>query len=83
VYVRPHELRIDRYSPGLSSREARVVHITPAGSVMKVRLRADEFGLMLNVDVAATEFAELKLTAGDNVYVSPRRMRVFVPEYTI
>jgi sulfate transport system ATP-binding protein len=83
VYVRPHELRIDRFNTGLSSLEAVVVHITPAGSVMKVRLRADEFGLLLNVDVAASEFAELKLKAGDQVFVSPRRVRVFVPDYTI
>jgi sulfate transport system ATP-binding protein len=83
VYVRPHELRIDRYSDGTSSLRAKVVHITPAGSVMKVRLRADEFGLLLNVDVAATEFAELKLKAGDWVYVAPRQLRVFVPDYAI
>jgi sulfate transport system ATP-binding protein len=83
VYVRSHELRIDRFSTGASSLEARVVHITPAGSVMKVRLKADEFGLVLNVDIAATEFAELKLVAGDQVYVSPRRVRLVVPDYSI
>ncbi|MFL5342579.1 MAG: sulfate/molybdate ABC transporter ATP-binding protein [Gemmataceae bacterium] len=83
VYVRPHELRIDRYSDGSSSLRAKVIHITPAGSVMKVRLKADEFGLLLNVDVAATEFAELRLKVDDLVYVVPRRMRVFVPDYSI
>ncbi len=36
VYVRPHELRIDRYSNGTESLQAKVVHITPAGSVIKV-----------------------------------------------
>ena len=30
VYVRPHELRIDRYNTGESSLEAKVVHVTPA-----------------------------------------------------
>ncbi|HEV3146022.1 MAG TPA: TOBE-like domain-containing protein [Gemmataceae bacterium] len=83
VYVRPHELRIDRYANGTSSLQAKVIHITPAGAVVKVRLRADEFGLLLNVDVAAGEFAELKLQPGDLVYVSPRRLRLFVPDYAI
>lgn len=83
VYVRPHELRIDRFSTGASSLEARIVHITPAGSIMKVRLKADEFGFLLNVDLAATEFAELQLKQGDLVYVSPRRMRVILPDYAI
>jgi sulfate transport system ATP-binding protein len=83
VYVRPHELRLDRFNRGGSSLEARVVHVTPAGSVMKVRVRSDEFGLLLNVDLAVTEFAELQLQPGDRVYVSPRQMRVFLPDYSI
>lgn len=83
VYVRPHELRLDRYNVGQSSLEAKVVHITPAGSVMKVRVKSDEFGLLLNVDIPASEFAELRIAAGDTVFVSPRRVRVFVPDYSI
>jgi sulfate transport system ATP-binding protein len=83
VYVRPHEMRIDRYSNGSGSLQAKVVHITPAGSVIKVRVRSDEFGLLLNVDVALTEFSELNLKPGDTVYVSTRRMRVFMPDYSI
>ncbi len=83
VYVRPHELRIDRYNVGSASLPAKVIHITPAGSVIKVRVRSDEFGLLLNVDVAVAEFGELKIKAGDTVYVSTRRMRVFVPDYAI
>ena len=83
VYVRPHELRLDRYNTGQSSLEAVVVHVTPAGSIMKVRVRCDEFGLLLNVDMPATEFAEMRVKPGDRVHVSPRHMRVFVPEYAI
>jgi sulfate transport system ATP-binding protein len=83
IYVRPHELRISRYGDGSGSLVSRVIHITPAGSVVKVRLRAVEFGFVVNVAVAADEFAGLEIKSGDVVYVSPRRMRVFVPDYAI
>jgi sulfate transport system ATP-binding protein len=83
VYLRTHELRIDRFNTSVSSLEARVLHITPAGAVMKVRLRSDEFGLTLTVDVAASEFTALKLVPGDHVYVSPRSAVVVVPDYVI
>jgi sulfate transport system ATP-binding protein len=83
VYVRPHEFRLDRYRNGAASLQAKVVHITPAGSIMKVRVRSDEFGLLLNVDLAATDFGKLGLRSGDVVYVSTRQMRVFVPDYAI
>jgi sulfate/thiosulfate transport system ATP-binding protein len=83
VYLRTHELRIDRFSTGVSSLEARVLHVTPAGAVMKVRLRSDEFGLTLNVDVAATEFAELKLAPSDHVFASPRAADATMSDYMI
>jgi sulfate transport system ATP-binding protein len=37
-------------------------------------------GRVEQVDMAPERFAELALKAGDTVYVSPRRVRVFVPE---
>ena len=83
VYVRPHELRLDRYNTGNSSLEAKIVHITPAGSIMKVRVRSDEFGLLLNVDIPMSEFTALRVKSGDIVYISPRNVRVFVPDYVI
>jgi hypothetical protein len=42
-----------------------------------------EFGLEINVDVTPERYAELRLGKGDVAYVSPRRARVFVPDYAI
>jgi hypothetical protein len=35
------------------------------------------------VEVSPDRYAELEVRAGDTVYVTPRRVRVFVPEYVI
>jgi sulfate transport system ATP-binding protein len=83
VYVRPHELDIDRVHANGTSLEARVVHVNPAGPVVKVRLIADQFDLVVNVDVTQERYAELGIKPGELVYVSPRKARVFVPEYSI
>jgi sulfate transport system ATP-binding protein len=81
VYVRPHELTIFRTpAPDGSGLLARVVHINPAGSVVKVRLIADEFDLVVNVDVSPADYTVLALRVGESVYVAPQRLRVFVPE---
>jgi len=83
LYVRPHELTLER-TPNGTSMLARVVHINPAGSVVKVRLISDEFGLVVNVDVERGRYTELALNAGDKVYVSPKKVRVFMqPDYAI
>jgi sulfate transport system ATP-binding protein len=83
VYVRPHELDIDHSRDGSGSLEARILHINPAGSVVKVRLYADQFGLIVNVDLSPERYASLRLKSGDTVYVSPKRARIFVDDYTI
>jgi sulfate transport system ATP-binding protein len=83
VYVRPHELEIEHQSGGATSLPARVLHVNPAGSVTRVQLLAEDFGAEVSVDLSPDRYAELRLRAGDRVYVSPRRARVFVPEYAI
>jgi sulfate transport system ATP-binding protein len=82
-FVRPHELQIERYKNGGASVEAKVLHINPAGSRTKIELRAVESDLLINAEITAEHFAELDLKSGDIVHVSPRRVRVFAPRYSI
>ena len=83
VYVRPHELALGRTPEEGGSLPARIIHITPAGSLVKVRCVAEEFGLVMNVDITLDQHRELHLKQGDIVYVSPKRARVFMPDYAI
>jgi sulfate transport system ATP-binding protein len=83
VYVRPHELEIERSANGVPSLRGRVERINAAGPVAKVSVSSDEFGIDLNVELTSERYAELALARGDTVYVSPRRARVFTPEYVI
>jgi sulfate transport system ATP-binding protein len=80
AYVRPHELILERAPFGASSLEVKVIQVNPAGSVAKVRVHSEAFGLTLNVDLNLERYRELRLVPGDNVYVSPRNVRVFLPQ---
>jgi len=80
VYVRPHELDVSPAPNGVPALPARVLHANPAGPVARVRLQALEFDAVIQADVSAQRYVELGLKAGDTVYVSPRRVRVFAPE---
>jgi sulfate transport system ATP-binding protein len=83
VYVRPHELDLDRTAVLPTSLPGRVLHVNPIGSVARVQVAVPDFGLDINVDLPPDRLAELQLKRGDAVYVSPRKMRVFVPDYSI
>ena len=62
---------------------ATVQRINSAGSVAKIALLADDFEMELNVELSKARYVELALKTGDRVYVSPRKARVFMPEYVI
>jgi sulfate transport system ATP-binding protein len=83
VYVRPHELDIERQPNGSASIQATVLHVNPTGSRIKVELRAHDSDQLINAELTAQRFAELELAVGDTVYVSPSKVRIFMPSYSI
>jgi sulfate/thiosulfate transport system ATP-binding protein len=83
VFVRPHELDVTRSREGSAALEAKITHINPAGSVVKVRLIAEQFGLLINVDIVPERYAALKLRSGEVVYIAPKRARMFADDYVI
>lgn len=83
AYIRPHELDISRSADGGNCLLAKIVHINPAGSVVKVRLLAEDFRLMINVDITPERYRTLVLKQGENVYVTPKSARIFESDYSI
>jgi sulfate/thiosulfate transport system ATP-binding protein len=82
-YVRPHEMEIERSPNGGPSAPARVVHINPVGAVTRVQLRTLDADDLIHVEVGRMRSDELGLKVGETVYLAPRRVRVFVPDYSI
>lgn len=83
VYVRPHELDIERFASSEGALRMEVRRINPTGAVAKVGGVALDFGSTLQVELPLDRYADLELREGDVVYVVPRRVRVFLPEYSI
>ncbi len=83
VYVRPHELDLARTADGGNCILGKVVHVNPAGSVVKVRVVAEDFGLMMTVDISPEKYRALAPRPGEAIYVSPKVAKMFAPDYTI
>jgi sulfate transport system ATP-binding protein len=77
VFVRPHEMLIEREKIGEASIEATILHLNPTGSMIKIELRAVDFDALINAEMTAERYAELALKIGDTVHLTPRRARVF------
>lgn len=75
VFCRPHELQVLReHAPG--TVPARLVHINPAGSLVKLELeRAD--GSLLDAELPRAEFEALKLKRTQPLFVRPTHTKIF------
>lgn len=81
IYVRPHELEIERHLNGAPAIPAAVSRITPSGSLARIALTTAHGDV--HVDMPLDRFEELGLVPGESVYVSAKKAHVFTPDYSI
>jgi len=75
VFCRPHELQVQRdRAPG--TVPARVVHVNPAGSLVKLELERSD-GTLLDAEVPRAEFEALKIKRAQMLYVRPTHTKIF------
>jgi sulfate/thiosulfate transport system ATP-binding protein len=83
LYMRPHELEIALKQNGVPSLRANVNRVNPTGSIARIGLTATDHNTEIQVDLSMDRFAELNLKPGDAVFVLPKKVRVFMPDYVI
>lgn len=76
IYCRPHELKIAKSSKSKKDLTAKVTHINPVGSLVKVELE-DEAGRALFAEISRDDLAKEKIKKNDNVSIFPQNMKVF------
>ena len=79
-YVRPHEIEIVRTSDDRAGIPAKVVFANSAGPVARVELERTGSGELIEVILPRERYDELRLRAGENVFLIPRRVRLFPVE---
>jgi sulfate/thiosulfate transport system ATP-binding protein len=82
VFVRPHELDIEREQLSEFYIPAKIIRIQSAGPVVRVEL-AGERNEEIAVDLTHDRYRYLALKLRETVYVKVREARVFVPNYDI
>jgi sulfate/thiosulfate transport system ATP-binding protein len=77
VFVRPHELEIERYQSNGASVAARIHRIQSAGSIVRVELTNDQ-SESITVEMTHERYRDLTLKTGETVFVKVRDVRAFV-----
>jgi sulfate transport system ATP-binding protein len=76
VYVRPHDLEVQRQRNGRPAWPARIQRLTPLGGLVRIDLTLHD-GTALLVQLTRERSRELSLTAGEAIFVAPKDMKVF------
>ena len=77
AYARPHELTIGRSDSG-GGLWATVQHVNVSGALVKLELKTKDADQPVRLELPREEHERLDVRPGERVYVTPRRLRVFV-----
>jgi len=77
LYVRPHDVEIQRGYAGQHALPARVLHVFSAGNYGRVTLARTDTGEAIEAEVPRQRLRELALCHGDEVNVVFRHVRLF------
>jgi sulfate transport system ATP-binding protein len=76
VFVRPHELEIERYPSNGAAVPARIHRIHAAGPIVRVELTSDQDN-SITVEMTHERYRDLTIRTGETVYVKVRDKRTF------
>jgi sulfate/thiosulfate transport system ATP-binding protein len=79
-YVRPHDVNIEREGRRKEAVRAKIVHIHIAGPIVHLELKRNDTGEFLEAELTKERYRSLKLKTGEEVFVKPKQLRVFIPE---
>lgn len=78
-YVRPHDIHIEKTSiPG--TVPVIISHIHLLGPIVQMELRREDLDEFLEAELSKEQFIHLQLHIGDQVFVKPKQLKVFIPE---
>ncbi|KQV80178.1 sulfate ABC transporter ATP-binding protein [Massilia sp. Root351] len=82
AYVRPHELDVDRYTPGADGIVVKLRRAHAIGPLAQLDLERADNAEMIEAVIPNERFSHLGLKEGETLVVRPKRLHVFVDEGT-
>lgn len=76
IYARPHEMWIAKTPDDQENIKARVIHLNPAGSLVKLELERSG-GQILQVEIPKSVIDQFGIAKGDTLFVRPKQTKVF------
>jgi sulfate transport system ATP-binding protein len=79
-YVRPHDLEVERYTPGAEGIMVKLRRAHAIGPLAQLDLERADNEQLIEAVISNERFGRLGLKEGETLVVRPRRMHVYVDE---
>jgi sulfate transport system ATP-binding protein len=79
-FVRPHDLDVERYSPGAEGIVVQLRRAHAIGPLAQLELERDDNAELIEAVIPNERFAQLGLKNGETLVVRPRRLQVFAQQ---
>jgi sulfate transport system ATP-binding protein len=80
AYVRPHDLDVERYTPGGEGIVVKLRRAHAIGPLAQLDLERADNAEMIDAVIPNDRYSQLQIKEGDTLLVRPRRMHVFVDQ---
>ncbi|GIM29783.1 sulfate ABC transporter ATP-binding protein [Clostridium polyendosporum] len=79
-YARPHDIEIKRENIDKNFIQANILFIRAVGPFVHLELKRVDTGEYLEAELSKDVYRELKLHEGEEVYIRPKDVKVFIPD---
>jgi sulfate transport system ATP-binding protein len=80
AYVRPHDLDVERYTPGAEGIVVKLRRAHAIGPLAQLDLERSDNAELIEAVIPNERYSQLQIKEGDTLLVRPRRMHVFVDQ---
>ena len=78
AFARPHEIEIERFSPGLEGIPVQLNRLLVVGPTARLELEREDCGEIIEAELPAERVRQLQLRTGETLLVRPRKTQVFL-----
>lgn len=82
-YVRPYNIEIERNALDKEFLPARILFIRAVGAMVRLELQREDTAELVEAELPKDRYRELALQVGESVFVKPREVTIFIPDYCI
>jgi sulfate transport system ATP-binding protein len=81
IYVRPHDIEVERRPNGEGGIEAMVRAVRQLGAMVRLELERQDGGGFVEAQMSRERYRGYELQAGEQVFIRPQNPKVFVEEH--